>query len=418
VSIGLPVYNGAGRVGDALRSALSQDYQQLEIIVSDNASEDETGLICRRVADSDPRVRYLRNPTNIGLVPNFSRVRDEAGGQYFCWLTHDDLLSEPTYVSSVVDYLESHRDVVCCHTSARIISDPLLGYPPVVEFPELAPDRRWEDARRDLFRWPRPWLELASQGMFRREDLATIPIPERGRLGRPHIFCWEIDMLTALSLRGRIVALPQALRTYRTSPGSAAHRMGRTVSSFDLLLIGVETRLTLIGRALRASGSLRDRRRLVAAALSNFFRPAFRRRFDHRHFRRLAKRELAGVLRVADERAELLESLQAEVKSRDEILRARGIETHSERVQPAPVKSLRVDIDRSLRTTRGVGYVTDFFRPPSEWQLRRLDELDANVSAVRALCEAQLREIEDLHEEAARLLREIEVSTQGRSTSD
>src|SRR5687767_11546152 len=111
-SIGMPVYNGAEHVADALESALAQDYPNLEVVVCDNASEDETESICRRIAQRDERVRYLRSPTNIGLLPNFRRARDEARGVYFTWLGHDDLLSDRTYISTTVGYLEAHPDVV------------------------------------------------------------------------------------------------------------------------------------------------------------------------------------------------------------------------------------------------------------------------------------------------------------------
>src|SRR5688572_21444061 len=111
VSIGMPVYNGANYLADAIQSVLSQDYANLEVVVYDNASDDGTGVIASGFAGRDPRVRYLRSPENIGLLPNFRRVRDEARGKYFCWLGHDDLLSDPSYLSAAVAHLEAHPDV-------------------------------------------------------------------------------------------------------------------------------------------------------------------------------------------------------------------------------------------------------------------------------------------------------------------
>ena len=95
VSVGMPVNNGANHLADALQSVLSQDYTNLEVVVCDNASDDGTEVIASGFAGRDPRVRYLRSPENIGLLPNFRRVRDEVRGNYFCWLGHDDLLSDP-----------------------------------------------------------------------------------------------------------------------------------------------------------------------------------------------------------------------------------------------------------------------------------------------------------------------------------
>ena len=73
VSIGVPVYNGERLLGRTLESLLAQTYTHLEIIISDNASTDSTPAIAREFADRDPRVRYVRNETNIGAIPTFSR---------------------------------------------------------------------------------------------------------------------------------------------------------------------------------------------------------------------------------------------------------------------------------------------------------------------------------------------------------
>ena len=58
----------------AVRSVLDQEYGRLELVISDNASDDGTEEICREFARSDARVRYHRQPQNIGLVPNFNAV--------------------------------------------------------------------------------------------------------------------------------------------------------------------------------------------------------------------------------------------------------------------------------------------------------------------------------------------------------
>ena len=66
VSIGMPVYNGAAFLKESLDSLLSQTYGDFELIISDNASTDETESICRSYAAGDPRVRYQRQEENRG----------------------------------------------------------------------------------------------------------------------------------------------------------------------------------------------------------------------------------------------------------------------------------------------------------------------------------------------------------------
>jgi glycosyltransferase involved in cell wall biosynthesis len=91
VSIGLPVYNGASFLRQAVDSILQQDYTDFELIISDNASTDDTSTICLSYAAIDPRVRYFRNESNIGAGPNYRRVFDLARGDLFKWAAHDDV---------------------------------------------------------------------------------------------------------------------------------------------------------------------------------------------------------------------------------------------------------------------------------------------------------------------------------------
>ncbi|MEM4134638.1 MAG: glycosyltransferase, partial [Candidatus Micrarchaeia archaeon] len=76
VSIGMPVYNGERFIRQALDSLLAQDYENFELIISDNASEDKTPEICLEYAARDKRIRYYRNEKNMGAAWNFKRVFD------------------------------------------------------------------------------------------------------------------------------------------------------------------------------------------------------------------------------------------------------------------------------------------------------------------------------------------------------
>ena len=115
VSIGLPVRNGAGTVGRAIRSVLEQDHARLEVVISDNASDDGTEAICRELARSDERVRYIRQPENIGLLPNFYAVLHQARGSYFKWMGDDDWLT-PTFVGRCVEMFSAAPELLVVTT--------------------------------------------------------------------------------------------------------------------------------------------------------------------------------------------------------------------------------------------------------------------------------------------------------------
>jgi hypothetical protein len=122
VSLGLPVYNGQRYLAGAIRAVLAQTFSDFELIICDNASTDATEQICREFAERDPRVRYHRNPANIGAAPNFNAVFELSTGEYFKWVAHDDLHA-PTYLARAVEVLDRDRGVVLCHSRVGVIDE-------------------------------------------------------------------------------------------------------------------------------------------------------------------------------------------------------------------------------------------------------------------------------------------------------
>jgi len=106
VSIGLPVYNGEKYLALALDSLLRQDFDDFELIVCDNASQDRSDEICRSYAAKDPRIRYYRNDANIGAGPNYNRVFALARGEFFKWMAHDDICL-PGFLRRCVETIKS-----------------------------------------------------------------------------------------------------------------------------------------------------------------------------------------------------------------------------------------------------------------------------------------------------------------------
>src|SRR5438067_13421590 len=97
VSIGLPVYNGETYLPQVLDSVLAQSFSDFELIISDNASEHSTEMICRKYAAADARIRYHRQPRNRGVTWNFGQVALLSAGKYDRWTSHHDLLA-PSYI--------------------------------------------------------------------------------------------------------------------------------------------------------------------------------------------------------------------------------------------------------------------------------------------------------------------------------
>lgn len=121
ISIGLPVYNGEKYIQEAVNSILSQSYENFELIISDNASSDNTENICREFCQKDERIRYSRHGYNIGAVPNFNSVLNLSRGKYFKWAAHDDVIC-PDYLARCVQILERRKEVVLCQSRVVVIN--------------------------------------------------------------------------------------------------------------------------------------------------------------------------------------------------------------------------------------------------------------------------------------------------------
>src|ERR1035437_5781020 len=98
VSIGIPTFNRRVYTLRAAKSALSQTYTKIEVIVSDNASTDDT--IQHLSAIEDARLVILRHPENSGMVANFNSCLKAATGKLFLMLSDDDWL-EPDAIEKV-----------------------------------------------------------------------------------------------------------------------------------------------------------------------------------------------------------------------------------------------------------------------------------------------------------------------------
>lgn len=119
VSIGIPTYNRAGSyLRYALRSAVNQTYRNIEIIVSDNCSPDNTESVVK--AFDDPRIRYYRQTENIGPVKNRNFCLEQSRGDYFLMLLDDDLIDDD-FISTCMNAVRYHTEVGVILTGMREI---------------------------------------------------------------------------------------------------------------------------------------------------------------------------------------------------------------------------------------------------------------------------------------------------------
>jgi glycosyltransferase involved in cell wall biosynthesis len=91
VSVGIPTFNRPEGLRRTLRLISAQTYRNLEILISDNASPGpDTEKVVRDFSAADQRIKYFRQPANIGAIANFRFVLAKASGDYFMWAADDD----------------------------------------------------------------------------------------------------------------------------------------------------------------------------------------------------------------------------------------------------------------------------------------------------------------------------------------
>lgn len=108
VSVCIPTYRDALFLAQSLETVVSQSYQNLEILVGDDASPDNTAEVVRSFPDS--RIRYLRNPVNLGQFENVNHLVGQCRGKYIA-IYHSDDYYDPEIVLKEVAFLESHSEV-------------------------------------------------------------------------------------------------------------------------------------------------------------------------------------------------------------------------------------------------------------------------------------------------------------------
>lgn len=265
VSVGLPVFNGAGFLAQALDSVLAQTYANFELLISDNASTDATPDILREYAARDARIRIIRQAANIGAGHNQTVVARRACGTFFKWMFANDELA-PTLLADCLAVLQRDRSVVLCYGRTQFIDlagNRLEVYEGDFAAPSADPLERYRIVRKRLH------LCTAIQGgLIRRAALQRC-----GYMG--NYPCSDRVLLAGLALEGRFVLLPQVLFYRRWDPAVATAlktplevaQMYRPAATRPFLFADLHRRLAHVIVALRTPRDWRGKVRSLWTAL-------------------------------------------------------------------------------------------------------------------------------------------------------
>jgi glycosyltransferase involved in cell wall biosynthesis len=206
LTIGMPVYNNAATLAAALDSLLAQTFADFRIVISDDASSDETAAIAHRYAERDDRISYVRQARNLGYYGNYKFVLDRADTPFFMWAAGDDRW-EPTFVEANLTALRRDANLVASVSRVRFGGDagvrlatgtyPLRGAPKQRMARYLAGCGACDMSR--LF------------SIFRTDALrSAFPIPES--------FSFDVGLCAAVLLRGEFNEVPETLMVRDKTP--------------------------------------------------------------------------------------------------------------------------------------------------------------------------------------------------------
>ena len=290
VSVAVPVYNGEALIKTTLESVLAQTFEDFELLISDNASDDGTREICESIAGDDRRVRYVRNSQNIGQNQNFRQVLTIFEGSMVRLMSVGDLI-EPTYLEATVDAMTRRPGAAVATTYQQHVADDGTAF--YEEYTGPRPDSEDPIERLDVMLrlltesplWIDPVYSLIQRRALDRTDLIR-PI----RFG-DQVFAAE------LALAGPFVHVPEMLATRHLAPtpsGRAALRRytGAKASGLTGALIVAKQRPLML-RYLRervwSEPELRSDRLRALAAFGVYLTRLGRRRL-HNLQRKTARR--------------------------------------------------------------------------------------------------------------------------------
>jgi glycosyltransferase involved in cell wall biosynthesis len=276
VTVGVPTYNGERFLGETLKSLLTQDLDDLEIVISDNGSSDGTERICRR-AEGDPRVRYHRSPLNRGAAWNYNNVLSLAQGRYFKWAADDDLC-QPTFLRRCVEALEREGPRTVVAWPQTILIDESGAEMGAMDDANLEvrstdPVQRLSSVLQNRFEWHPVF------GVVRTEVLRST-----GGIGA-FIYA-DVALLAELALLGMFRQVPEPLflrryhqgRSLMANPSFHAHAAWYDPANARQRAVFPNARLVreLLGRTARSPLTTGDHLRAAGVVIRDWAAPHWR----------------------------------------------------------------------------------------------------------------------------------------------
>jgi glycosyltransferase involved in cell wall biosynthesis len=230
VSVILPVYNGAKYLSASIDSVLEQSHRELELIIVDDCSADDSRSIIEAYAARDPRIRFEKNAVNRGLFKNYNQCLGLSKGDYIKPFAQDDILY-PQCLTKAVAALKDNPQVSLVTSGRNLIDDQGAVVDKVVTFP-----REGITKGKLLITWS--LITLANfvgepvVGLFRAKDKGSGFDPRYFHYG-------DLEFWLRLLQQGDLYFIPEVLCAFRRHEGAATrqnHNM--MIDLLDVIRLG------------------------------------------------------------------------------------------------------------------------------------------------------------------------------------
>ncbi len=168
ISVCLPTYNGAKFLAEAIESVLNQTIDDLELVIGDDGSADDTRSMVEGYAQKDSRISYFFNPKNVGYLRNTNQILKRCRGRFIKTFAQDDVF-EPTCLAQMLAALEVHKNVSLVCVSRRHIDEQGK----VIDVLHKFPDSGMRPGKEMIKLYLREFLNRTgnpSQMCFRRQE--------------------------------------------------------------------------------------------------------------------------------------------------------------------------------------------------------------------------------------------------------
>jgi len=194
VTIAIPTFNRASLLKDCILSALAQSYKHFELIILDNASTDETGDVLKQF--KDPRLRVIKQKSNVGLLRNWNSCLAEAKGDYFVLVPDDDRVA-PWMLERCIKLFRSNPDIDI------VIALSELYLPQVNRVEPVARNRRLRTGIWDGTDILKEFLEGRLCANMCSIMLWTEPLRARGGFPIDHPYVADLATWVPILLKGK-----------------------------------------------------------------------------------------------------------------------------------------------------------------------------------------------------------------------